>query len=102
MPFLSRAQQRWGHTPAGVKALGGESAVKEWDQATPKNLPEKTMAKKHWLGGAIKHPGALTAAAKKHGVSKMQEAEKESHSSNPSIRGRGLLGKRLISGHGKP
>ena len=52
--------------------------------------------KKHWLGGAIKHPGALTAAAKENGVSKMQEAVKESHSSNPHIRARGALGVRLI------
>lgn len=52
--------------------------------------------KKMWLRGAIKHPGALTRAAKEHGVSKMQEAEKESHSSNPHIRGRGLLGVRLM------
>jgi hypothetical protein len=36
MPFVSRAQQRWGHTPAGEKALGGKSAVAEWDHATPK------------------------------------------------------------------
>lgn len=53
------------------------------------------MAKK-WIQGAIKHPGALTAAAKRHGVSKLQEAEKESHSSNPHIRSRGNLGKRFI------
>ena len=44
----------------------------------------------------IKHPGALTRAAKKHHVSKLQEAEKESNSSNPSIRSRGNLGKRFI------
>ena len=52
------------------------------------------MAK--WIQRAVKHPGALTAAAKKHGVSKLQEAEKESHSSNPHIRARGNLGKRFI------
>lgn len=52
--------------------------------------------KKDWLGGAIKHPGALTAAAKQNGRSKLQEAEVESHSSNPHIRARGALGKRLI------
>ena len=40
--------------------------------------------------------GALTAAAKENGRSKLQEAEVESHSSDPSIRGRGLLGKRFI------
>ena len=44
----------------------------------------------------IKHPGALTAAAKKHGVSKLQEAKKESHSSNPHVRARGELGQRFI------
>lgn len=49
-----------------------------------------------WIQKAVKHPGALTTAAKRHGVSKLQEAEKESHSSNPSIRARGNLGKRFI------
>jgi hypothetical protein len=46
----------------------------------------------------VKHPGALTRAAKEHGVSKLQEAEKESHSSNPHIRARGNLGRRFIKG----
>ncbi len=50
----------------------------------------------NWIKGAIKHPGALSAAAKRHGVSKLSEAEKESHSSNPHIRARGNLGKRFI------
>lgn len=27
------------------------------------------MAEKHWIQGAIKHPGASTAAAKREGVS---------------------------------
>lgn len=54
------------------------------------------MAK--FLQHAIKHPGALTKAAQQHGVSKLQEAERESHSSDPHIRSRGILGKRLISG----
>ncbi len=54
------------------------------------------MAKKHWIQGAVKHPGALTAAAKRHGVSKMQEAEHESHSSNPHVRARGALGMRFM------
>jgi hypothetical protein len=44
----------------------------------------------------IKHPGALTAAAKKHHVSKLEEAKKESDSSNPHIRARVNLGKRFI------
>jgi hypothetical protein len=49
-----------------------------------------------WIQGAVKHPGSLTAAAKRHGVSKLQEAEKEAKSKNPHIRGRGLLGERFI------
>jgi hypothetical protein len=52
------------------------------------------MAK--WIQGAIKHPGALTAAAKRHGVSKLEEAEKEKNSPNPKIRARGALGERFI------
>ena len=54
------------------------------------------MAKKKWIGGAVKHPGALTRAAEQHGVSKKEEAERESHSSNPKIRARGNLGKRFL------
>lgn len=60
------------------------------------------MAKK-WMQPAIKdksHP--VVRAAERKGISTLQEAEKESHSSNPHIRGRGLLGVRLIRGHGKP
>jgi hypothetical protein len=34
MPWLSRQQQRWGHTPSGLKALGGPAKVAEWDQAS--------------------------------------------------------------------
>lgn len=53
---------------------------------------------KKWIQGGIRHPGALTDAAKRHGRSKLQEAEAESHSKNPHIRARGILGKRFISG----
>lgn len=52
----------------------------------------------NWIAGAVSHPGALTKAAKAHGKSKRAEAEKESHSSNPSIRARGALGKRFMKG----
>ena len=34
MPFLSKKQNAWAHTPAGTEALGGESKVKEWESAT--------------------------------------------------------------------
>ncbi len=55
-----------------------------------------------WLQSAIKRPGKLTAEAASSGRSKLQQAEVDSHSSNPSKRGRGLLGVRLIKGHGRP
>ena len=51
---------------------------------------------KGWMKGAVKHPGALKEAAARHGASTKQEAEKESHSSNPKIRSRGNLGKRFL------
>jgi hypothetical protein len=47
-------------------------------------------------GEVIKHPGALTAEAKASGRSKLEQAEVDSHSSDPSKRGRGLLGIRFI------
>lgn len=41
MPFKSLKQERWGHTAAGEKALGGKNKVKEWDQASKgKDLPD--------------------------------------------------------------
>jgi len=52
--------------------------------------------KKTWIQGAVKHPGAEKAAAERNGRSTLQEANVESHSSDPSIRGRGLLAKRFI------
>lgn len=42
MPYLSKAQQRWAHSPKGEKALGGKEKVAEWDSATKgKALPER-------------------------------------------------------------
>jgi hypothetical protein len=42
LPYLSEAQRKWAHTESGKKALGGESAVEEWDKATKrKKLPER-------------------------------------------------------------
>ena len=52
--------------------------------------------KKKWIGGAVRHPGALTAAAERDGLSTKEEAQKESHSSNPKIRARGNLAKRFL------
>lgn len=42
MPWKSKKQRAWGHSPAGTKALGGKKAVEEWDKATKgKKLPKK-------------------------------------------------------------
>jgi GNAT superfamily N-acetyltransferase len=41
-PYVSEAQRRWAHTPAGIKALGGKKAVEHWDKESKgKDLPEK-------------------------------------------------------------
>jgi hypothetical protein len=42
MPYRSLSQRRWAHTLEGKKALGGEAAVREWDEASKGlKLPEK-------------------------------------------------------------
>lgn len=51
---------------------------------------------KHWVQGAVKHPGALTEEAERSGRSKLEQAKVDSHSSDSSKRGRGLLGLRFI------
>jgi hypothetical protein len=53
VPYESTAQQRWAHSPAGVKALGGEGKVHEWDEAT-KAQPGGFKA----LPGKVSHRGA--------------------------------------------
>lgn len=44
------------------------------------------MAKKHWIAGAIKHPGVEKAAAKKAGMSTHEYMEK--HKGDPGTAGR--------------
>ena len=47
MPWVSKKQRAWGHSPAGIKALGGKKAVEEWDKATKgKKLPKKVKKNK--------------------------------------------------------
>ena len=63
-------------------------------------LQEMAGSKKEkWIGGAVRHPGALTAAAKRNGRTTLQEANAESHSKNTHIAARGRLGKRFIQGN---
>jgi hypothetical protein len=43
VPWKSKKQQAWGHSPSGVKALGGQAKVHEWDSATDfSSLPKKS------------------------------------------------------------
>jgi hypothetical protein len=47
MPFKSKAQNAWAHTPEGIKALGGKKKLKEWEKDTNyENLPEHAADKK--------------------------------------------------------
>lgn len=42
MPWKSKSQRAWGHSPEGIKALGGKKAVAEWDKATGnRKLPKR-------------------------------------------------------------
>jgi hypothetical protein len=51
LPFLSKKQNAWGHSAAGVKALGGPAKVKEWESATDySSLPERKKPEKGALG----------------------------------------------------
>lgn len=86
MPFASRAQQRWGNSPAGVSALGGKAKVGEWNAATNfDKLPERKTG--------VDRDGILTAAAKNSAPAK-QDAGKEAHPKKT----RGLLARRFGSG----
>ncbi len=53
---------------------------------------------KGWIKSAIKHPGIEEKRAKEHGISTHEQLEKDAHSSNPTLRGRGNLGLRFEKG----
>jgi len=57
---------------------------------------KKHGKKNRWIQSSIKKPGSLTAAAKRHGISKVAEAKKEAHSPNKKIAARGRLGLRFM------
>lgn len=47
MPFVSRQQQKWGNSSAGVKALGGPAKVAEWNASTKgRKLPKRVATAK--------------------------------------------------------
>ena len=56
------------------------------------------MAKKGWISKSIKHPVVEKQRAKEHGISTHEQLEKDAHSSNPTLRGRGNLGLRFEKG----
>ena len=60
-----------------------------------------SRAKKMWIAGAIKHPGALHKSLHVPKGQKIPEAklEKASHSKNPTLRKRAALAKTLKSFH---
>ena len=51
MPYVSKQQQKFFHTEAGIKALGGKEKVKEWDKKSiGKKLPKNAFSKiKNWM-----------------------------------------------------
>lgn len=67
MPWASKAQAAWGHSPSGLRALGGKDKVDEWDDATPKgSLPPKVGAiAKVKKVKPVKPVGALQSAFRK-------------------------------------
>lgn len=85
MPWKSKKQQRWGHSPSGLKALGGKEKVHEWDSATNfGGLPE--MAKKSkWMQAESEREksagtkGVFSAAASRAGKSTQEFAEENKH-----------------------
>lgn len=53
MPWKSKAQERWGNSPAGHKALGN-AGVAEWNLASKgKKLPAKVKSPGKGPGGAV-------------------------------------------------
>lgn len=62
MPYASRAQERWGNSPAGEKALG-KAGVAEWNESSKGlKLPEKVKPKasfKQRVAKAFPKPGNI-------------------------------------------
>jgi hypothetical protein len=104
MPFVSKAQARWGNSPAGRKALGD---VDEWNRSTDfHHLPEKHSMATHNVDlgkkGSFKvkegslHRMLHVPQGEKIGEEKMKKA---SHSSNPTLRKKAISGLGLSHMH---
>jgi len=78
-PWSSQAQAAWGHSPEGKAALGGEAAVKEWDNATKgKHLPKHVKKNESLEKGALKN--LLTAGTM--GAALASAVPSEAHAPN--------------------
>lgn len=53
---------------------------------------------KNWIGGAVRHPGIEKKKAAAAGISTHEQLEKDAKSSDPKVRGRGILGLRFQRG----
>jgi hypothetical protein len=53
-----------------------------------------------WIAGAVKHPGIEKRKAKRNGISTHAQLERDAKSSDPHVRGRGVLGLRFERGLG--
>jgi hypothetical protein len=62
------------------------------------DLGSRTKVAKRWISKAVKHPGVEKARAKRNGISTHAQLEKDAHSDNPTLRGRGNLGLRFEKG----
>lgn len=76
--------------------------LKEGQEFAPRHFQFGGMAKGGFIKSAVKHPGRIKEMAKREGISTLQAAEKASHSSDPSLRAAGNLGKRFIKGDLSP
>jgi len=83
MPYASRRQQRWAHTPAGTRALGGAAKVREWDRET----------KVHGYGSHIKSAAAAVHAMQAKGGKAEARAQSREMSKSKRLRVRKKRGK---------
>lgn len=72
MPFVSKQQQKWGNSKAGIKALGGKARVAEWNASTKGHtLPRKV--KKTKRGAVVSVDNKLKGS---YGQTIIQKGEK--------------------------
>lgn len=79
--------------------VGAQELTAGHNTTTRKNPMSDHVAKKGskaknggGLSNAVKHPGVEKAKAKRNGLSTHEQLERDSHSSNPTTKKRGVLG----------